>query len=120
MNKELMEIGPNGADFGKYLRDEGMAIVEENSGQWKEIVKPKIDFWFESLPVGNLFVGEDIRLEMETLGVGEPHHHNAWSAVIGGKIRYWLRIKRIEVYGLQAGKDPKAHARRMITYRKML
>jgi len=105
--------------LGRFLRDEGMATVEENSGLWKEEAKHKMDIWFELQPVGTLFVGEDIRLELEKTGMEPPHHHNAWSAVIGGRVRTWLKTERIEVYGLQAGKDPKAHARRMITYRKL-
>jgi hypothetical protein len=106
-------------ELGRILRDEGMALVEDNSGAWKDDAKRKMGVWFELQPVGTLFVGEDIRLELEKTGTEPPHHHNAWSAVIGGRVREWLRSDRIEVHGLQAGKDPKAHARRMITYRKL-
>ena len=106
-------------ELGRTLRDEGMELVEENSGFWKDKAKEKIDFWFRSQPINKLFVGEDIRLELESLGLEQPHNHNAWSAVIGGRVRQWLKSNEIEVYGLQAGKDPKAHARRMITYRKL-
>jgi hypothetical protein len=106
-------------ELGRTLRDEGMALVEENSGAWKDRAKEKIDFWFRSQPREKLFVGEDIRLELEFLGLEQPHHPNAWSAVIGGRVRGWLKDNLIEVYGLTSAKDPKAHARRMITYRKL-
>jgi hypothetical protein len=105
--------------LGRVLRDDGMALVEENSGAWKDDAKRSMDIWFEQQPIDKFFVGEDIRLELERNGMEQPHHHNAWSAVIGGRIRMWLRTERIEVYGLQAGKDPKAHARRMVMYRKL-
>ena len=108
-----------GVELGRALRDEGMALVEENSGLWKEIAKGQIEGWFEIQPVDTLFVGEDIRLLLEKNGIEAPHHHNAWSAVIGGKVRQWFKSNQIEIYGLQAGKDPKAHARRMITYKKL-
>ena len=106
-------------ELGRTLRDEGMELVEENSGAWKYVAKDKIEDWFELQPIDTFFVGEDIRLHLEKNGIEPPHHHNAWSAVIGGKVRQWLKYGEIEVYGLQAGKDPKAHARRMITYRKL-
>lgn len=105
--------------LGRILRDEGMALVEDNSGLWKEVAKGRIDDWFEAQPVNTCFVGEEIRLHLEKNGIEAPHHHNAWSAVIGGRVRSWLKSDEIEVYGLSAGKDPKAHARRMIMYRKL-
>lgn len=109
----------NSAELGRVLRDEGMALVEENSGDWKYTAKNGIENWFKNQPIDKLFVGEEIRLHLEEQGIEPPHHHNAWSAVIGGRVRGWLRSNEIEVYGLSAGKDPKAHARRMIMYRKL-
>ena len=106
-----------GSTLGQILRDEGMAQVLENSGAWKDLTRQRAEEWIEAMPIGAVFTGEDIRLALEVAGIDEPHHPNAWSAVIGGRIRVWLRTNRIQMEGWKAGADPKAHARRMIAYR---
>jgi hypothetical protein len=106
-----------GSTLGQILRDEGMAQVEENSGNWKTTARERTEAWINSMPAGTIFTGEDIRLDLQDAGLEEPHHPNAWSAVIGGRIRVWLKSNRIRMEGWKAGSDPKAHARRMIAYR---
>ena len=39
-------------ELGRTLRDEGMEVVEENSGAWKYVAKDKIEDWFELQPIG--------------------------------------------------------------------
>ena len=106
-----------GSTLGQILRDEGMAQVEENSGSWKTTARERTEAWINSMPAGTVFTGEDIRLDLQDAGLEEPHHPNAWSAVIGGRIRVWLKSNRIQMDGWKPGADPKAHARRMIAYR---
>ena len=107
------------AQLGRILRDEGMAQVSENAGEWREAVRRYVDIWFNETPQGAIFTGEDIRLELQDVGVDEPHHANAWSAVIGARIRTWLKTGQIQIDGWKAASDPKAHARRMMAYRKV-
>jgi hypothetical protein len=45
--------------LGRIFRDEGMALVEDNSGLWKEVAKGGIDDWFEAQPVNTYFVSAD-------------------------------------------------------------
>jgi hypothetical protein len=106
-----------GSELGRKLRDEGMEQVQQNAGEWRDVMRQHLDTWINKTPSGAIFIGEDIRLELQNMGVEEPHHPNAWSAVIGGRIRQCLKSGRIQVHGLKTGSDPKAHARRMIAYR---
>jgi hypothetical protein len=105
--------------LGRILRDKGMDQVSESAGEWKDAAGQMTDEWIEKVRTGVEFIGEDIRLDLQVAGLPSPHHHNAWSAVIGGRIRRWLKSGRIEVAGWAQGCDPKAHARRMVSYRKV-
>ena len=107
------------AFLGRLLRDAGMAQVEDNSGDWKTVARRQVDAWFESTPSGTQFIGEDIRNSLQAAGLESPHHANAWSAVIGSRIRVWLKTGQIQIDGWKAASDPRAHARRMIAYRKI-
>jgi hypothetical protein len=102
--------------LGQMLRDAGMAQVEGNAGEWRDKARQKVDEWINAMPQGHVFTGEDIRLDLQDAGLEEPHHPNAWSAVIGGRIRSWLKSNRIRIEGWKIGSDPKAHARRMVAY----
>lgn len=106
-------------ELGRLLRDEGMAQVSENAGEWKEVTGKLIDNWFTALPYGSVFTGEDVRVHLQECNVAAPHHPNAWSAVIGGRFRRWLKTDHIEITGWQQSGDPKAHARRLIAYQKI-
>ena len=103
--------------LGRILRDKGMDQVRESAGEWKDAAGQMTDEWIEKVRTGVEFIGEDIRLDLQVAGLPLPHHHNAWSAVIGGRIRVWLKSNRIQMDGWKPGSDPKAHARRMIAYR---
>jgi len=102
---------------GEELRDRGMERVAENAGEWKYTAQAEIDGWFSETPEGEVFTGEDIRTAIQSV-VGEPHHHNAWSAVIGGRIRKWLAANLIEIEGTSLAKVEAAHARLMRQYRR--
>ncbi len=103
---------------GGQLRDEGMDRAASNSGDWKEAAKDSIYWWFRLLPPGMVFMGEDIRFAVRGR-VGEPHHHNAWSAVIGGRVRRWLKQGLIEVVGYAPCRDKTTHAHIVRQYRKV-
>jgi len=103
---------------GRQLRDQKMEQVEDNSGDWKEIAKLEADRWFEELQADQIFTGETVRTAIEA-STGEPHHHNAWSAVIGGRLRVWLRCGWIELAGIGLAKKPSSHAGARRKYRKI-
>jgi len=106
-------------DLGRRLRDKGMAQVEENSVPWRDHCKTALNDWFANAPSGVSFTGEDLRLSLQSSGIEEPHHPNAWSAVVGGKVRQWLKAGAIVEAGMEHSKDPKAHARRVMSYIKV-
>jgi hypothetical protein len=108
---------PGRGKSGRELRDEGMERVAENSGEWRFIAGAAMDVWFERTEVGEEFIGEDIRFGCS--GVGEPHHQNAWSAVIGGRVRQWLKAGLIEVVGVSAAQDPTTHAHMYRRYKRV-
>jgi hypothetical protein len=109
----------NDADIGRNLRDAGMEAVEENSGEWKDLCKQYAHRWFEAQPAETVFTGEIIRLAFQSESLPDPHHPNAWGAVIGGCLRSWLKSNRAAFVGVSPGRDPKAHARLMLTYKKL-
>ena len=106
-------------DLGRRLRDKGMQQVEENAVPWRDHCKTALNDWFASAPSGVSFTGEDLRLSLQSSGIEEPHHPNAWSAVVGGKVRQWLKAGAIVEAGMEHSKDPKAHARRVMSYIKV-
>lgn len=102
---------------GQLLRDEGMALVSEHSGEWKDRARAAIDKWFESLVAGLTFTGEDVRAAIEPV-IGPPHHPNAWGAVIGSKVREWLKAGQIAVVGTTQARIPSNHARILREYKR--
>jgi hypothetical protein len=107
-----------GIELGRALRDQGMESVETNSGEWKHIVRGLGETWMARQSVNTTFTGEDIRMFVQSMGVPQPHHPNAWGAVIGGIIRRALKVKDIEVVGIRGSNNPTSHARRVVVYRK--
>ena len=59
------------------------------------------------------FTGEDLRLLLTDSGLGQPHHHNAWGALIM-KLARTERIVGTDEY--RNMKTKKSHARRTRVY----
>ena len=78
-------------EVAKCLRDKGMSDVLVNSGDFASDVAKVIDLVSAS---GVVFSNDDIRKRAVELGVGEPHHPNAWGAAICGAARRGA-IKRV-------------------------
>jgi len=96
--------------FGaKIARDEALARVNENAGEWME----RAVLTVATLDSGRLMTGEDIRCSIVGI-VGEPHHHNAWGAMIKNA----LKQKLIRPTGKwKAMQLPQSHARTSPVYR---
>jgi len=103
---------------GRILRDKGMNQVSSHAGEWKDIADTAIRHWYNQLPPGTTFMGEDIRTAVLPL-TGHPHHPNAWGAVIGYCIREWLKSSAIQLAGIKRAKDPRSHAHFFRVYRKI-
>lgn len=110
-----------GAADGRRRRDAGKEQVTRHADPaWRARVEQLAEqfraFKLEhGIMVGYTFAGEDIRRFCQSAGaagsVGEPHHSNAWSAVIGSILRRWKAAGLIEPDGATIARDPKAHAR---------
>lgn len=108
-----------GLRLGRALRDQGMESAKANSGEWKDIVREAGEAWLAHQPVQTMFSGEEIRLYLQAYGIEQPHHPNAWGAVIGGIVRRALKAKTIEIVGIRSSTDPIAHATKAVVYRKL-
>lgn len=104
---------------GRYLRDKGMALVLVPEQDFKARSREILDVWFTTLPSGTPFTGESMRLAIELEAIGKPHHHNAWSAVIGCITRQWLKGGMARSYGTMTAQRPEAHARILRVYQKV-
>lgn len=95
--------------FGaKVARDEALNRVGDNTGRWMH----KALLAVSNLESGAHLTGEDIRLQVRDR-VGNPHHHNAWGALIKAAIRADL-IKPTGKH--RAMQTVKSHARRTPVY----
>jgi hypothetical protein len=108
-----------GVEQGRALRDEGMESVADNSGSWKYSARSLAKLWLTMQPLRTVFSGEQIRAALKKGGLEEPHHHNAWSSVIGSLIREALAEGIIEVVGIRSSSSAAAHARKVVVYRKL-
>lgn len=108
---------PRESKTGRELRDAGMECVAEHAGLWKDMAALAAGRWFAALPYGARFSGEDIRAAVLPI-TGAPHHPNAWGAVIGGRVRDWLRTGWIVVDGMKTADSKASHAHTYRQYRK--
>lgn len=91
-------------------RDRALEQVAENAG---EDFQAQVFQVMERIRNGTKVTGEDIRLRCERLGI-EPHHPNAWGAVVKALLRA-DRMHATKEY--RAMKAPGSHARRTRVYR---
>ena len=105
---------------GKDLRDHGMALVESNALAWGDDIRAASEFWFRNLEPGHRFTSEMLRHYLtEVRGLSEPHHHNAWSAVLGSLLRRWVKNRKIVNEGFITSNVPSSHARAIRIYSKL-
>jgi hypothetical protein len=98
--KSMFEITPGRpsslrtVDPGKAARDEGIRRVAVNAGEWRERASEMIEGLARRLPD---FTADEVREEAERVGLGEPHHFNAWGAVMMAAARRGLIRKTMTV-----------------------
>lgn len=98
-------------ETGADLRDAGIAQVLDNQDDdWIESAREWTRHFIATLPEGQYFTGEDVRLYAQDRA-GKPKHHNAWGGVIGGAIREAVKDCRIELAGVTRAGQRSAHAR---------
>lgn len=96
--------------FGaKLARDEALKQVNDNAGDWMSKAVTAVTL----LKSGELMTGEDIRVQIVEI-VGEPHHHNAWGAMIKNAISQKLIVPTGKWRPM---KLPQSHARVSPIYR---
>lgn len=104
-NPDLFSYSPTGTQ----LRDEALERVAENAGE--DFMTRALDL-IERLPRGTTATGEEIRHRVAAAGI-EPHHANAWGALISQAVR----LKLMTPTGVwRAMKKPSSHARKTPVY----
>jgi len=96
--------------YGDGLRSAGMALVDSSNIDWRESAKYMIRSVNWS---GHHLTGEDIKMRLRSLGIGDPKNPNAWGSLI-----YWASSQGIikDSGMLRKSKLPSAHARRAIVW----
>jgi len=95
--------------FGaKQARDDALNRVAGNTGTWMDNALVAVG----ELRSGFELTGEDIRLRVADR-VGNPHHHNAWGALIKAAITHDLITPTGKHRAMQT---VKSHARRTPVY----
>tara|TARA_R110000824_G_scaffold106438_3_gene251503 strand:+ start:5606 stop:5983 length:378 start_codon:yes stop_codon:yes gene_type:complete len=99
------------ADSAKSLRDEGLLTVYQNAKPWFDAAFKAL-LEMRSDPCLPTFTGEDLRLQIRKK-IGNPHHHNAWGALIMKAVRRGVIINTGKYVSMTA---PSSHARRNPVY----
>jgi diadenosine tetraphosphatase ApaH/serine/threonine PP2A family protein phosphatase len=90
----------------KEARDEGVErVLSHEYTEWKYNYHTLICAWFETLPLGTTFLGEDMRKAVAKGGLSNPHHPNCWSGMARSHLKDWQEYGRIEVTGYQPAKS---------------
>ena len=99
------------ADIAKSRRDAGLLTVDENAKPWSDIAFEAL-LGMRSETDLSTFTAEHIRLQIEKK-IGNPHHHNAWGALIMKAVKRGIIINTGEYVPM---KTPRSHARRTPVY----
>lgn len=84
--------------------------------RWKAEVRDIAIPNITRLPPGATVTGEDVRLWALADHIRQPHHPNAWSAVIGSIMRELVKDRVLKRYGFVGASDRAAHGRMLRLY----
>lgn len=102
---------------GDLLKELGIARVRAaESDGWKMLFRIHAAQFFRHLKTSETFTGGTLRSYCESAGLGQPHHPNAWSAMIRSVLADELRAERITRYGTEKSDRPAAHSRECPVY----
>jgi hypothetical protein len=105
---------------GRQLRNEGVDTVVDNAREeWKTDYYYYVENWFESLPIGTEFLGEEMRAAATRAGIGSPHHPNAWSGMSRSLTTKWHKEERVTVVGYEQSKSVANCAHTYKLYKKI-
>jgi len=105
--------------LGKTLAEEGQKKVIAADPAWKDQANVLLRNIFKLMPNGALFTSEALRNGLDARGMPEPHHVNAYSAVIGAFLRNLMADERVRQTGFEAATRPQAHGRMLRLYKKL-
>lgn len=94
-------------------RDEALDQVEENAAPWFDQGIAQVAMLAATRRADERFRGEQIRYWVRE-EIGEPHHPNAWGALINAAVRRKIIVDTGEE---QQMSKPSSHARRTAVYR---
>jgi len=92
------------ADSAESLRDKGLLTVYQNAKPWFDAAFKAL-LEMRSDPCLPTFTGEDLRLQIERK-IGNPHHPNAWGALIMKAVRRGVIINTGKYVPM---KTPRSH-----------
>lgn len=98
---------------GKKRSELGQKKVLETDPNWSIRTAEKLENWLAYIIRTNklpFFTGDDMRQHLIDTHTAEPHHPNAWSAVMGAAVRRWQKEGRIALVGFDLSKRPSRHA----------
>lgn len=106
---------------GEDLRDEGIErVLRGVSAAWSRAYKRHAATFFAGLEIGETFTGEQLREHAESQGLEQPHHPNCWGAMANSVLKARLDYHLVEEVGTHIkARDPKSHAHRYPTYRRL-
>jgi len=93
-------------------RDVAIDLVSANADGWMAVGLALLG----TFPIGQEGTGEDFRLRLRDKGLPNPHHHNAWGALILSAQRRQLLLKTGEMRHMR---QKKSHARLTPVYRRI-
>ncbi len=96
---------------GRAARDAALEQVLTNSGEWRTDAKDAV----RAIPVGWEGTGQDLRVELGKRGLCDPHHYNAWGALIKSCVPSLLE----PTGGMRASVLEQCHAHRLAVYRRV-
>jgi hypothetical protein len=110
MTKQVDWLEASSIDVARKRRDRGIKRVLETEDEFHTSYRALAEKFLNDLPVGAPFTGETLRLYAQSHGVGRPHHPNVWGACASGRVRGWIKAKRVAEKGRTQAQDPKSHA----------